>query len=225
MDEIKTEDELKREKNREWYAANKEEQQKKARERYEAHKAELRAKANERRKGKVRADYNPETRRAWYEKNKERLLAKKREWEAAHPEKKQEWNRTTYLNDRGNRIAYEKEKRDSVPGVLLLREDRQERAAWFEQHPGLVQTWSKYQDLFTWEQFTVLTAQMENGTCDICGKPREGNRRLRVDHDHKTEKFRGLLCHDCNVGLGHFKDDPDLLQKAIDYLQKAAKAA
>lgn len=53
--------------------------------------------------------------------------------------------------------------------------------------------------------------------CFICGSPPD-TRRLHVDHCHKTERVRGLLCLNCNTGLGKFKDDPTLLQKAIDYL-------
>ena len=45
-------------------------------------------------------------------------------------------------------------------------------------------------------------------------------RRLAVDHDHKTGKIRGLLCISCNVGLGHFQDDVELLRSAILYLQE-----
>ena len=50
--------------------------------------------------------------------------------------------------------------------------------------------------------------------CTICGE--EGD--LVVDHDHKTNKVRGMLCNHCNRGLGHFKDDPDLLEYARIYI-------
>lgn len=50
--------------------------------------------------------------------------------------------------------------------------------------------------------------------CVICGS----KEKLVVDHDHKTGKIRGLLCNHCNRGLGHFKDDPMLLEFAAQYL-------
>jgi hypothetical protein len=50
--------------------------------------------------------------------------------------------------------------------------------------------------------------------CVICGS----EEKLVVDHDHKTGEIRGMLCNHCNRGLGHFRDDPDLLEYARIYL-------
>lgn len=50
--------------------------------------------------------------------------------------------------------------------------------------------------------------------CMICG----AKEKLVVDHDHSTNKVRGLLCNHCNRGLGHFRDNQETLLKAIDYL-------
>lgn len=52
--------------------------------------------------------------------------------------------------------------------------------------------------------------------CIICGS----DETLVVDHDHKTGKIRGMLCNHCNRGLGHFRDDPELLEFAAIYLRE-----
>lgn len=57
----------------------------------------------------------------------------------------------------------------------------------------------------------------QNGKCAICGII--PLRRLSVDHCHKTGKIRGLLCHYCNTALGMFKDDTEIIEKALVYLR------
>jgi len=59
----------------------------------------------------------------------------------------------------------------------------------------------------------------QNGVCDIC-KNENGAKKLGVDHCHRTGNIRGLLCDSCNKGLGMFRDNPDLLRRAIDYLSR-----
>jgi hypothetical protein len=61
--------------------------------------------------------------------------------------------------------------------------------------------------------------EYKNGCCWICEKE-EGAKSLCIDHDHKTNQVRGLLCDACNKGLGCFLDKIELLEKAIDYLEK-----
>jgi hypothetical protein len=52
--------------------------------------------------------------------------------------------------------------------------------------------------------------------CVICG----ATERLLIDHCHDKERVRGVLCHWCNLGLGHFKDDPELLEMAAQYVRE-----
>lgn len=71
----------------------------------------------------------------------------------------------------------------------------------------------------------MLDAQ--GGVCDICKKPETRTRYgkltlLAVDHCHGSGAIRGLLCNNCNNGIGRFNDDPDLLRAAADYLERHA---
>lgn len=63
----------------------------------------------------------------------------------------------------------------------------------------------------------------QNHKCKICETPHieEKKKGLYVDHCHTTGNIRGLLCHNCNVGLGALRDSEDLMLKAIDYLKKS----
>lgn len=61
----------------------------------------------------------------------------------------------------------------------------------------------------------------QDGKCAICRKPEVSGKRLAVDHDHETNRVRGLLCRNCNVALGLLKDDVERLQNAVCYLAVA----
>jgi hypothetical protein len=58
------------------------------------------------------------------------------------------------------------------------------------------------------------------GVCPICAKPDPEH----VDHDHATARVRGVLCFNCNGGLGQFRDDVQALRNAIEYLEDGAGA-
>lgn len=66
-------------------------------------------------------------------------------------------------------------------------------------------------------QYVALMA-LQKGGCAICGATSSEDRRMCVDHDHATDRVRGLLCGPCNRGLGLFRDSPTLLAQAIEYL-------
>jgi DNA-binding MarR family transcriptional regulator len=86
--------------------------------------------------------------------------------------------------------------------------------------------WLKLKQKFnlTQEEYeSMLLAQ--NGVCDICkrtesrikfGKPT----MLAVDHCHITGKVRGLLCHNCNIGIGNLGDNITVVANALDYLKR-----
>ena len=71
----------------------------------------------------------------------------------------------------------------------------------------------------THEQFMGMLDE-QDGRCAICGHMGTEDRNFfpLVDHCHSTNKVRGLLCMNCNQGLGKFMDSPRLLQAAAEYL-------
>ncbi len=62
--------------------------------------------------------------------------------------------------------------------------------------------------------------ELQGNRCAICGTDNPGLSDWSADHCHTTNKPRGLLCVRCNAGLGYFKDNPEYLQSAINYLKK-----
>jgi RNA polymerase-binding transcription factor DksA len=75
----------------------------------------------------------------------------------------------------------------------------------------------------TFSQFQKLK-ESQDGLCAVCLVPfEEGKRETRpcVDHCHNSGMIRGLLCHTCNSGLGMMKDNPEILRRAIAYLDSA----
>ena len=71
--------------------------------------------------------------------------------------------------------------------------------------------------------------ESQGGLCGACNQPETALRAdgtvrwLCVDHDHATGLVRGLLCYHCNQGVGHFKDNTEYLQGAIDDLIRTGK--
>ena len=55
--------------------------------------------------------------------------------------------------------------------------------------------------------------------CSICETYVEGQNQ-HVDHCHKTGKVRGILCNNCNRGIGYFNEDIERIKQSIKYLNK-----
>lgn len=81
----------------------------------------------------------------------------------------------------------------------------------------------KYDFGLTQEQYDEMFAE-QGGVCAICGQPETAITRgevirLAVDHCHASGRVRQLLCAHCNHGLGHFRDSPERLRAAADYIE------
>lgn len=72
----------------------------------------------------------------------------------------------------------------------------------------------------TIEQFEAMV-EVQAGLCAICTEPMKPGQGTAVDHCHATGLVRGVLCINCNVALGHMKDNAMLLEAARTYLEKS----
>lgn len=108
------------------------------------------------------------------------------------------------MRNQAARTAYMRKYRKTKSGLLSARRTRQKR---------------KYGAI-----------PPEASHCEACGVPfvkphedtsKRGVRCAFVDHDHADGRFRGFLCQNCNLALGHVKDSRDRLQLLINYLDRA----
>lgn len=102
--------------------------------------------------------------------------------------------------------AKQKERKKRDPTIY----DRIERPSKLKRQYGL-----------SVEDYDALLSG-QNGKCAICHSEDTGKRttNFQVDHCHKTGAVRGLLCPKCNMAIGLFSDSPELLQRAVRYLNK-----
>lgn len=104
-----------------------------------------------------------------------------------------------------------------------MSREKESNKRWRDKHP----TYDRDRLLrirhgITQKQFQeMLDDQL--GKCKICGKELVVSKLTHIDHDHKTGATRGLLCHNCNRGLGYFHDDLALLISAHEYLVDSQK--
>ena len=127
---------------------------------------------------------------AYRELKREHLRAYHKSWRGANPESVVS-HRQQWLN---KNPEYQREH------YLLLG-----RKTYLEKTYGLTET--DYKEML----------ESQGGVCAICNTHYDYH--LHVDHDHSTGDIRGLLCKDCNLGLGHFKDDSGRLYNAMKYLK------
>jgi hypothetical protein len=79
--------------------------------------------------------------------------------------------------------------------------------------------WLKSQYGITPERYDEMI-RASQGRCYVCAAACPSVKSLAVDHCHDTGRVRGLLCWNCNRGIGTFQDSPELLRIAADYLER-----
>ncbi len=103
--------------------------------------------------------------------------------------------------------------------VLALRKDYRVRNK--DALPQLRREANLKQYGLSTEQFEDM-CKAQNGLCKICRQPPNGRwKTLVVDHCHTTGRIRGLLCSNCNLAVGHLRDNPQYAREAAAYLRRS----
>lgn len=148
--------------------------------------------------------------KVYREANRDRENERTAQWRARNPDKiagYQEAARREYASDpetRAKRREYARRYRD-------------EHREWYRDYARRRSLLRKYG--LTLEGLHAMLAA-QDGRCAICR--RVVDYMLLVDHDHDTGVVRGLLCRECNLGLGHFGDSISSLLAAAEYLRDGA---
>lgn len=149
---------------------------------------------------KTHPDKNREKAVQWRKKNPQGAKEASARWRNAHPAERKE---------RAAKWARENpEKKKEINARWVEKNLTQVKATKRARHL------KRFYNLTQQEYDVKLIAQ--KGLCAICRVPCE--KLLGVDHDHATKKARGLLCDLCNRGLGMFKESPQVLRRALNYL-------
>jgi hypothetical protein len=120
-----------------------------------------------------------------------------------------------YQKNRDVILANERDRYHNNRETRLANNQR-----WCEENKEYANA-SRRQRLYglTADQYQSLVTAHDN-QCAICSAAAPESKSLDIDHNHQTSKVRGLLCRRCNVGIGIFEDNPELLKQAIQYLER-----
>lgn len=100
----------------------------------------------------------------------------------------------------------------------------EERKIWEKKYSNKPKTKLRRRNIFLLKHYGISLeyynkmVKKQQGLCAICYK--KAKRDLDVDHNHKTGKIRGLLCRECNVGLGYLKDNLKTAIRLVKYLRR-----
>jgi hypothetical protein len=129
--------------------------------------------------------------------------------------------------------AYSLSYRERLGKEKANEQSRARTAAWRKRNPKQFKAAQrKYSTRYRLKKKFGITVEQrdamlagQGGVCKGCGSSTPNWKGdWHVDHCHKTGQIRGILCHNCNTALGRVKDDPDILQALIKYLESNAES-
>jgi hypothetical protein len=102
---------------------------------------------------------------------------------------------------------------------------------WYQENKDRAHRYDRKYDLkknygITIEEYDRILAE-QGGGCAICGADvSDGRKRyLDIDHCHESGRVRGILCSNCNRGIGCFLDTPERCRAAAEYLERVRSMA
>ena len=195
-------------------------------------------KANQKARGRAYYEANREKvierSKQWAAANPERSQESKRRRRAENPEKIAANSKAWKESNPEKVLASAKVYREANPDKVLAagrlwraanpEKEKENGLKWRERNPEAASNGHvKRKYGLTFKQVIELF-EAAGDSCECCGTPvarpgsKEGRKNIgHVDHCHATKKVRGILCFECNTGLGQLKDRPDL---AVAYLEK-----
>lgn len=157
--------------------------------------------------------------RMWRLENRERLLAEARARHAENPEKanarSRRWKAANLEKVKRREMIYRKR---SWARMTPDQRDKKNEAAreWRARNPHRYEALWRRREAKKEAERVASAGRPRPDTCEVCA--RDG--KIVFDHCHKSGRFRGWLCDNCNVVLGRVADDPNILCKLIAYLER-----
>jgi hypothetical protein len=195
-----------------WRVANADRIREEKRSYYEANKEKIKAKRLA--YCEVNKDAIAQNKAAYYEVNRELVASQKRRYYEANKEKIKAYRRDYYAANKGKIKEYHK-KYHAANGVRIREQKRERHAA---NRPTRHERVLHAYGLTVEDYARMLNAQ--DLKCAVCRDVLVFPKFSHVDHCHATGVVRGILCHHCNVALGHARDSANRLRALASYLER-----
>ncbi len=159
-------------------------------------------------------------RHKYYLRDREKVSEQGKQYRIEHPEEERARTKKYRRNNLEKINGYQKKYYDKNRELIRekARKYTKENPAKYYQSTFKSELKNNYR--LTVKEFDEMVKR-QDGKCGICGGyPGSRTKRLCVDHDHKTNKVRGLLCKKCNSALGLLGNNIYIVNSALDYLKK-----
>jgi hypothetical protein len=147
-------------------------------------------------------------------KDAEKAKEQKQKWKKENPEKVKKLSSMYYDSNKEKLLSRQARHRKENLELYLERERE-----WRNNNRDKILQANLKKAGWTLARY-VYYKEKQKDLCSICGHAESKKSRLSADHNHVTGKPRELLCSNCNAGLGQFKDSPEILKAAAQYLER-----